>query len=85
LRPFQIYQFCKARGISTTTAQSFVKGATKETAPSDFSNKRAVAAHSTIPVTLYKEQWLKLLDMSADISRVHSAKEEEGLSVALEL
>jgi hypothetical protein len=37
------------------------------------SEKGAVSIYGMgrFPVTLYKEQWLKLLDMPADISRLH--------------
>ena len=44
------------------------------------SEKGAVSAYGLgrFPVTLYKEQWLKLLDMSADI-RVFIAENEAQL------
>jgi hypothetical protein len=51
------------------------------------SEKGAVSIYGMerFPVTLYKEQWLKLLDMSADIRAFicseRSAIEEEGLKM----
>ena len=51
------------------------------------SEKGAVSIYGVgrFPVTLYKEQWLKLLDMSDDIRRVYcrerSAVEGKGLKM----
>jgi hypothetical protein len=40
---------------------------------------RGVYGMGRFPVTLYKEQWLKVLDMSADIRAFIAANEVAGL------